>query len=169
MESIEASITHNRAFAHHYLRDCVFQLPDLHLILAGPNAQAYVEGMWERCGGQLEEPERCSSAGLRVLPVDAVENYSAVLIEIPAPVELADAHLVAVVFRQEKRRWPFGRARWRIRYFTLELSLGLEDEDRTVIGEWTWAKGRAQLHVNYGDGPAAEPGAFVASLSRLVT
>ena len=46
----EPSITHNRAFAHHYLRDCFFQTPKILAILEGPNGQDYLEGMWDRCG-----------------------------------------------------------------------------------------------------------------------
>lgn len=168
MQPSETSITHNRAFAHHYLRDCVFQHPDLLAILAAPTGQEYLDGMWDRCGEKLDERERNASAGLRVLPTRAVGNYSAILVEIPGPVEIADAHLVAIVFGQRKRRWPFGRARWNIRYFTLELSLGSGGEDGTIVGEWTWARGRPESHVNYGDGPAPEPEAFVAALRRLV-
>jgi len=68
-----------------------------------------------------------------VLPSVKVGNCATIVVMIPEPRDLADAHYVAVISGKAKPPMPFLKARQSIRYFTLELSFGLTG-DGTMIG-----------------------------------
>jgi hypothetical protein len=95
--------------------------------------------------------------------VAADGELSVLVLTLPPAEASAEAIMVAIVRQPVRRLLVFPGMQ--LRYFTLELGLALNDElqlagHRTVLCEWT----RKGAHLNYGDGPAVEVGAFAAAV-----
>jgi hypothetical protein len=78
-----------------------------------------------------------------------------VIVSMPAPVAVGEAHFVGVVLAELTPGAAVG-----YRYFTLELGDRGDGSARPVLCEWKGAR-----HLNFGDGPAPEVEAFVAALA----
>jgi hypothetical protein len=75
-----------------------------------------------------------------------------VLIAMPPPTEIPDAHFIAITTSPT------------LRYFTLERGANDLGQPRTVLGEWT-QDGR---HANFGDGPPADPVLFLHAVCGIM-
>lgn len=80
-------------------------------------------------------------------------GHTAHVVAMPAPESSPEAHLVAIVHRDDEPR-DHMRESPSTRYFTLETA---HPGDRPLLCEWR----RDGTHVNYGEGPEPEIGAFV--------
>ena len=134
-------------FAHRLLPKLLADSPDRVLdILAGDQGEAFLEQMWRFAADGVPEDQRIAAK-----PVRHVRHLGmgqlAVVLALPAPEAVTEAHLVAIVAARPKVT----------RYFTLEHGMEIPaDSARTVCCEWTEGK-----HVNFGTGPAPEVGAFL--------
>ena len=142
-------------FAHRLLPKLIADSPDRVLdILAGEQGDSFLEQMWRFAADGVPEDQRIAAK-----PVRHVRHLGlgqlAVVLTLPAPAAVTEAHLVCIVAAR-----PSGT-----RYFTLELGMEIPAESaRTVFCEWTEGK-----HVNFGSGPPAEIGAFLDCIEAQVS
>lgn len=142
-------------FAHRILPKLVAENADRVLdILAGEQGESFLDQMWRFSGENVPEGQRIAERPVRHvrhLPPGTL----AVVLALPSPAAVTEAHFVAVVSTQPKGA----------RYFTLELGVDFPSEDpRTVFCEWAGGS-----HVNFGTGPAPELGAFLDAVEAQVS
>ena len=128
-------------------------------VLAGPEGQALVDDIWQRCGddvgpeGRYEpsgETPKIKFAGLRGGGVIAV-------ITMPPPKEAAHAHFVALVGKTfDEQAAKVSNLSW-LRVFLLEQPAEGTGPEPTVLAEW----GDKQEHIIHGPGPAPSEEAFI--------
>lgn len=151
---------HHYVFAHRLLPRMTFALsPKLELSRLAADLSLF-RGIWAEVGSMVDEA--LSDDGLAAT-VAADGELSVLVLTCPPAEVAAEAIMVAIVRQPVRRLWVFPGMQ--LRYFTLELGLAFTDElqlagHRTVLCEWT-QKG---THLNYGDGPPAEVGAFAAAV-----
>ncbi len=157
---------HHYLFAHRVLPGRLWQNPSWFLeTLYSEHTQGFLLTRWGEAAMELDESEFLPPGDkLRCDFVDLAGGYRAAIISLPEPRFATEAHMVAVVSRPEQRRFLF-KTKPVLRYFTLEY--GLADDGmtpRTVFGEWT-----QNSHLNYGDGPAANPQAFLGAMESMLS
>lgn len=157
---------HHYSFAHHVLPEVARRGPiEFALAMAGVDARERLERIWRDLGDSLAAAGRGAplpAAGLDVWSF-AILDRPLVLVRLPEPAAATECHFVAVVLdamptpdQVEGREAPPG-----MRCFTLEAA---EPGSRTVLCEWNGE----QHHIGYGDGPEAEPAAFVRAVEDLL-
>jgi len=144
-------------FAHQGVRQaCVDNPLQFFSIIASEEQRPYLAWMWDVCARHVKEP----ASELNVDDVEVttcrVLQYPAVILKMPEPRAVAEVHYVAAVLMldAESEQVPEDVG---VRYFTLECGINMDGTRRTVFCEWT-ADGD---HSNFGDGPQAEPEAFM--------
>ncbi len=144
------------SFAHRLLPALAWQDPErLRLALASDQSLAFLMRLWHDIAEHLPPDQRLDPAGLsaEARPHGARQI---VLITLPPPVAVTEAHFAACVFD------PHARPTAPPRYFTLEESYSFFSHQRTtVLGEW-----RPTGHDNLGAGPAPEREAFYARVCQ---
>ncbi len=151
---------HHYVFAHRELPALAHD-PRFFPLATGAGGSNFAIGYWDHVGARLPPAERLPPTDM-ALRVERRGGRTIVLVRLPAPERMTEAHLVAVV--QGLPGEPD------VRYFTLELGFASAEPEgprsrRTVLCEWT--EGR---HVNYGEGPPAEEAGFLAAVEdRLGT
>jgi hypothetical protein len=147
---------HHYAFAHRVLPSIMLN-PDVDLEqLAGDpeRLHAAVRATWERAGSTHDAGERLADDGLVVERRD-VGDAEGLLITLPAALNVAEAIFVLVA--------PLAPPAAR-RFFTLEVGWDVaRSRPCTVLGEWS-----THGHLNLGEGPPADSGAFIAAVSGLL-
>jgi len=157
---------HHYQFAHVLLPLRLWQNPGWFLdILQGEYAHAFLLTCWAQVAMHLNEADILSPDGkLRCDLFGLAKGYRAAVISLPEPERMAEAHMVAVVWRPPRRRLLFLRTEPVLRYFTLELSVADDfTTPKNVFCEWSQS-----LHLNYGNGPEATVTAFVAFIERFL-
>jgi hypothetical protein len=87
-------------------------------------------------------------------------GYRIHVVHMPTPLAPTEAHFVAIVHKADEPHEPMQESP-STRYFTLEKSaVGT----RPLLCEWR----RDGTHGNYGEGPDADPEAFVAAILELI-
>ena len=118
-------------------------------ILVNPENQPFLGEQWDNIAARY----RCTpSLGRERLAYSTHwigGDNLAVVIALPPPQQVADAHLVAITTSPV------------LRYLTLERGEDEVGRPRTVLGEWT-----PDGHGNFGDGPPAERTAFLEAVCR---
>ncbi|MCZ7644237.1 MAG: hypothetical protein M5U26_02970 [Planctomycetota bacterium] len=134
-------------------------------ILSSEKAQTFLWNVWRDLTQKIKDsvPAEATPADFHIYRV-RLRNYPAAVIVTPPPEGITETHMVAVVWLMDLGAGglPDDPA---VRYFTLEKGARSEDGgERTVLGEWT----KDGSHLNFGDGPPAEPKAFARRLEELV-
>lgn len=150
-------------FAHRALPEFFFRRPlETLAILAGEKGHHFLSDLWSVIGRELDEDEQVQVEEMLVEPLLLSDEVHGVVIRLPQPRAITEAHLVAPLVRvQEGRGWFHQGPEVAPRFFTLELGLEMSGSLRTVLCEWT-AEG---THLNMGDGPEAVEEEFIASLA----
>lgn len=141
-------------FAHRVIPQLFFGDPARFFEVFSREADHFLHHFWDRLGEQIAQPEgHVDPAGLHG-EVRALDNdVEVALITLPEPAAVAEAYFAAAVYRPQPGGADLAR------YFTLEYGITIpEGKPRTVFCGWT-ADGN---HFNMGDGPAADPDAFLA-------
>jgi hypothetical protein len=107
---------------------------------------------WDRAGQAVPTAERLPREGLAA-SLHSVQNREIVLVTMPKAEHAAEAHFVAIVLSD-------GRL---ADYYVLEHGWTVRDEPRTVICKWD-----ERGHANLGNGPPADPDAFLDAVEKLV-
>lgn len=151
---------HHYVFAHRLLPRMTFALsPKLELTRVAADL-SFFRGIWTEVGSMVDEA--LPDDGLAATVVEDGE-LSVLVLSLPPAEVPAEAIMIAIVRQPIRRLLVFPGMQ--LRYFTLELGLALTDGfqiagHRTVLCEWT----KKGAHLNYGDGPPAEVGAFAAAV-----
>lgn len=174
IEAGRASIrNHHYVFAHVALRQLFFDKPEGFVgVLSSPRAMELLRDLWAEVG------KRVSEAGEgNVLPADGLAATvgslgprPCALVTLPKPEGITEAYMVAAVVNasvegqgKEAKFVPIGDPP--SFYVTLENGLSEDGRPRTVLCAWD-AEG---AHVNYGDGPPAEPAAFLGAVEKVIS
>ena len=150
-------------FAHAALRSQALSQPlQVLSTLSGPNAEAMFEDLIQEVKKEAGKSPSFTADQLKV-HVQRVSKFPCIVVEFPEPTEMAEVHMVAVIveINLDLQSVPADPAQVGGRFFTLEKSITLSNEPRTVLGEWTRTE-----HANYGEGPKPRVDEFVATISK---
>jgi hypothetical protein len=160
---------HHYYYAHRHLPAVLFQEDDTIVKLLFESKEElclrHLQIRWEVLGENFEVEDRVSDEGLALSRHELIDGYQAVLIQLPPPREPVEAFMVVVIRRPEVRGW-FRRQSATLRYFTLELGV-----EGNVLCEWQHRDSGGNQgisHLNYGEGPAASPNAFLNAVEMLL-
>jgi hypothetical protein len=134
-------------------RTCEMMLEDIWRDLTGqqpdwPKDQGeFVEALF---AGELDDSPLDARPTCTTVRVNGGEG---VVIEMPEPEELTEAHMVLIEFGPP------------VRYFTLERANTDDEPPATMLCEWK-VRG-PQAHGNYGGGPAPDVQAFIRAVEAL--
>ena len=113
--------------------------------------------------------EMCSSSGEPTFDIADVaittrriNNYPAVIVEMPPPTAVGQAHFVAIVLMIDASA-DAAPEKPEFTYFTLEKGEELGGTVKTVLGGW-----KGDMHLNFGDGPPPIQAAFVAAIEEKI-
>ncbi len=151
-------------FALILLRQFAFENPlQLMGLLASPQAPSFIQALLDDLQTKLKQPVGFQAADVKAHPV-RIGDYPAVIIQMPTPLETAEAHYTALVGLFQPSRALFeSKDKLPARYFTLEKGLSMDNTPRTVLCEWTDTS-----HLNFGDGPPATAGDFAKSIEAML-
>jgi hypothetical protein len=90
-------------------------------------------------------------------------DYPAILIRMPPPANIAEAHMVAIILKI-KRDVQTPPDDIKTAYFTLEKGADQDGIDRTVLCSWSMD----DTHSNYGDGPPVDEDQFLATVEKML-
>ena len=167
----EKQTPHHYVLAHVALKQMAFANPyGFFAVMASPQRQKFLDDLWRQVC------ENCDQEGVsRISPRDItihttkIGEFPTLLIEMPQPYFMTEAYMVCVVLKIPLGDLPQQPADPEIRYFTLDKGLRFETgsdrppADRTVLCAWD-----GETHINYGDGPAATPAAFLERVEPMV-
>jgi hypothetical protein len=138
-------------FAHRILPHLLWQGDSVLGILANPENQQFLGEQWDRVPGVFEcRPSRGRERLAYTTHWVGGDNLT-VVVTLPPPTDVAEAHLVAITTSPV------------LRYLTLELGEDDRGGARTVLGEWT-----PDGHGNFGDGPPPEKMPFLQAVCALL-
>ncbi len=149
---------HHYSFAHQAFKQYVLDDPNqVFGIIGGEDRDAFIAYIWERvCEfNDPRETTELSASEIRVTPL-MVKECPTILVEMPPPMAMAEAIMVAVVLTSKELGPDVAKEDATFRYFTLELGIDSDEGLRTVLCEWN-----ADMHMNLGDGPEATASAFL--------
>jgi hypothetical protein len=152
-------------FAHLGFRAIVEASP-MHVMLTMLSKDAGTEllrKVWDEVGGQCRDGERVDYGEMRYEVHKLGKDRAIILIAMPAPRGVHEAHFVAAVITPPKRRFFLWEQPAALRYFTLEVGDAEQGEFDTLLGEW-----RGESHLNYGDSPAVDKDAFLRAIGRVL-
>jgi hypothetical protein len=149
------------ALAHLALRGFALAQPVPFLaIAASPDAGRLIQDLMSDVEKACGRPMGFKADEVKLHRV-RVKAFPSVVVELPPPTRLAEAHLTALVafidLTSNERPDPKDVTG---RYFTLEKSVR---QSGTVLAEWTESQ-----HLNYGEGPRPTVEDFVAALAEHV-
>lgn len=173
IEAGRASIrNHHYVFAHVALRQLFFDKPEGFLgVLSSPRAMDLLRDLWGEVGRRVAaagEGTALPHEGLKAT-VGSLGKRPCALVTLPPPEGITEAFMVAAVVNasvegegEDAKLVPIGDPP--SFYVTLENGLSEKGRPRTVLCAWD-AEG---AHLNYGDGPPAEPAAFLGAVEKLL-
>jgi hypothetical protein len=155
-------LTQHYVFAHRAIPAVTFRDPKNTLgILCGPDAARFVEDLWNQAAHYCSPEGTRPSKGLSVEAGRAGEDGLVVMIRMPPPSEISEAHFVALVAKLATPESPSIARLASVRCFTLELGVDFRTEKpMTFLCEWA----EDGKHYNHGQGPAASEDAFVEAI-----
>lgn len=153
------------AFAHYALRQMALSDPLRFLaVMASPDAHRFLDALLDDVAEQCGRKPSFDAQSITIHPT-RVASFPCAIIRLPEPKEMAEAFMVAVIVPIDPSSTSLPASDTiKGRYFTLEKGFTLSNEPRTVLGEWD-----AQMHSNYGNGPAPTVEAFAAALTKLMS
>jgi hypothetical protein len=107
---------------------------------------------WSHVGQAMPAGGRLPADGLAA-SLHSFQDRDVVLVTMPKAEHAAEVHFVAIVISGDRLT----------DYYVLEHGWTTEDEPRTVMCKWD-----ERGHVNFGDGPPADIGAFLAAVEQLL-
>jgi len=90
-------------------------------------------------------------------------DFPTILIRMPPPANIAEAHLVAIVLKLDRDATE-PPENVETGYFTLEKGMDEDGSEQTVLCAWSMD----DTHVNYGQGPPADEKEFIAAVEKLL-
>lgn len=167
---------HHYQFAHRWLPANFLARPASLLGAIGgdpPAARRWIASGWTRVGELLPEDLRLPAEGLAIgrVDVEGLPTLSlALVIRLPQPVAVPEAHLAALVIQHPPggalpiEEWM---SRQSARYYTLEYGLELTGRETPTLCEWVLHPEAGLRHVHHGDGSPPEPSLLIEAILDL--
>ena len=157
-----APTPHHYVLAHVALRQIAREDPlKFFAEMASPGRDDLMKWIWEQVC------ESCDDEGKAAFSIDDVKvstvrcaGYPTLLIRMPPPREVAEAHMVCIVLELEDDTEIKGTPP--VAYYTLERGMSLDGIARTVLCSWD----EGGVHANYGDGPSVDEAAFLEAVEE---
>lgn len=162
----EKRTPHHYVLAHVALRQVALADPyGFFAVMTSPQRQAFLDDLWQQVCERYDAEGTASFTSSDIdVQTTQIGDYPTVLIEMPEPHFVAEAHMVCVVLKVPPQQPPPPPDDPEIRYFTLEKGRSVRTgKAKTVLGAWEGGS-----HTNYGDGPEATPGAFLERVADLI-
>jgi len=112
----------------------------------------------------------CDESGQPAFTIDDVKvttlrvaDFPTILIRMPEPLNIAEAHLIAIVLKVA-RDAATPPENIEVAYFTLEKGVDEHGGRRTVLCSWSMD----DSHLNYGDGPPVDESRFLQAVEELL-
>jgi hypothetical protein len=160
--------TQHYVFAHVALRQLAFERP-LETVgtLHTQDGPKFLQALWQDVAEQVRasgEPADIDGSALAFAGV-RVGDLPCAVIRMPPPLAPAECHFVAIVLHVKLGGSDEPPAeKPEISYYTLERGITMGGGERTVLCGWD----AAGTHLNYGEGPRADPDAFASAVKELV-
>jgi hypothetical protein len=160
--------TQHYVFAHVALRQLAFERP-LEIVgtLHTADGPRLLQALWQDVAEQVRasgEPAEIDGSALAFAGV-RVGDFPCAVVRMPPPLAPAECHFVAIVLHMElDAQHDPAPEKPEVSYYTLERGVTMGGGERTVLCGWD----AAGTHLNYGDGPRADPDAFAAAVKELV-
>jgi hypothetical protein len=157
---------HHYILAHVALKRVCFDDPfGFFALMASPHRQKFLDDLWTQiCQNCNQEGEAHFSPRDIKIETTRVGEYPAIVVEMPTPRFIAEAHMICVVLKVPVNELQQETEKAEVRYFTLEKGINFKTGgDRTVLCAWD-----GESHINYGDGPVATPAAFIDAVKKLL-
>jgi hypothetical protein len=156
---------HHYDFVHVVLREaCSFNPMAFFQVLASPGKEDFLENLWDvackRCDGTGPAWFSCKEVAIDSL---MLEDYPTILVTMPLPRVMTEAFFVAIVLLTPMDQIVAGTIPEQpsFGYYTLELGIGPNDNKYTLLCAWEDDK-----HLCFGNGPVADPTAFLQAVSE---
>jgi len=148
---------HHYIFAHRILPALFFENPFNFIGSANLKGEEMLKSIWSGFAQEMIE-DKSQRLDSERLAVTAVEEHSVLgtLITLPQPEAMAECYYVCAMGELKKNF--FGRVKIKKpKFFTLELGVNLDGENRTVFCSWL----KNGTHLNFGGGCEPNPKEFI--------
>jgi hypothetical protein len=170
-KQVEQCEVKNRITRHHYdfghvvLREiCSLNPMAFFQVLATPGKDDFLENLWRITCNRCDE-QGPTTFSLKDVAIDTVkiDDYPVILVTMPRPTVMTEAFYIAVVLLTPMDRIVGGNIPEKpsFGYYTLELGIAPNGSEYTMLCSWVDGK-----HINYGEGPEAEPAVFLQAVSE---
>ena len=150
-------------FAHKALPLLFFSSPAEIIQLLETRGTEFLDKVWNSLGPETEGADQIDSAGLAVHKAHLTRNLSCVILKLPTPKAMAEAHMVAAL-HQVPNAESSPQVPEMARYFTLERGYSPDETEHTVFCEWD----EFGTHYNMGPGPRPDIDAFIARIAEAI-
>jgi hypothetical protein len=163
---LKSGITrHNYFFGHVVLREICDHNPlAFFQVLASPGKDDFLENLWRITCNRCDEqgPAWFSHRDIAIGTV-MIDDYPVILVTMPRPKVMTEVFFVAVVLLTPMEQIVSGNIQGKpsFGYYTLELGTAPDASEYTMLCSWVEGK-----HVNFGEGPEAEPSAFLRAVAE---
>lgn len=151
---------HHYTFAHVLLPTAFLKDPVKFITAFREEGSVYLWFCWDQVGKTLPEGERLPKGALDFRLVDLGENTDALVIALPTPKGMTEAHYMALVHRPAQS--PTTAALTRV--IALENSADENDKPTTCLCEWVGTG-----HYNLGEGPKPTLDKFIDAVKAVLS
>lgn len=150
---------HHYTFAHKLLPAAFFDDPVKFMTAFREEGSVYLWFCWDQVGKTLPESDRLPKGALDFRLVSLGSNTDALVIALPTPKGMTEAHYMALVHRPAQS--PTTAALTRV--IALENSADENDTPMTCLCEWA-----GEMHMNLGEGPEPTLDKFVDAVRAVL-
>jgi hypothetical protein len=155
---------HHYFLAHYAFRMIAQNNPLMFFsVLASPGQKEFIKEVILSMEEQNQNNEKIDfSEDDLTVDCTRINNFPAVLIEFPKPLQMGEVYFIAAIMKKEAGTDFQEDDLPDVDYFTLEYGLSLDGSKRTVFCNWT----KEGTHGNYGDGPPPEKESFLLRVTE---
>ena len=149
-------------FTAQALRGVLFREPaGTFALLTGDRCDAFLADLWARTGAEFKRSDDPELPPPTATSVGPCSGFEAVVVRMPMPEHLTEAHLLALLFQLAPGSPAQAPQVSSVRYFALERAAGEQWPTETCLCEWT----RNGIHRNHGAGPAPDIAGFLEAVA----
>lgn len=155
-------------FAHRAIPQWAFKHPnDFVSILMSERGQDFLIDLWNLVGQNMDGEDLVAYEGLEYSIEWGAQETGFVVVTMPPPKRMPEAHFIAVVFQPSEDP----EASISVRTLTLEKSISFDTEEaRTALCEWRFSgDDERPIHANFGDGPEPKKDEFLKAVVNCLS